>query len=242
MTASIQNRRERQRVIELIREYTAKGYSVLEPSTPGDLPDFLRDRSYIPDLIVRSKGENLVVEVKSSENLAALKQLSDLSELINAQKDWQFVLVLTNPRQEKFPSNSMTSRAKVLQLLKRARHVESLDDPTLVEAWFIYAWVAAEACLDLVSTSAQADRERKGRPMGALTYVRDLAMEGELDRKDAQRLVRLYKTRSAFLHSTSEAGVMADDVKWLQAFTESLLSGAAKDQRQSEDPGQSPTR
>jgi uncharacterized protein YutE (UPF0331/DUF86 family) len=115
----------------------------------------------------------------------------------------------------------MTSRAKILQLLNRAKHVESLEDPALLEAWFIYAWVAAEACLELLSARGE---KAKTRPVGALTYIRDLAMEGELDRKDAQRLERLYKLRSAFLHSAGDVRVTTSDVEWLQCFAESLLS------------------
>ncbi len=228
MTQTGQNRRERQRVVELIQEYRTKGYSVLEPSNPGDLPEFLRGRNYIPDLIVQSKKENFVVEVKSSENLATLKPLSDVSELVNAQENWQFILVLTNPRQESAPASPMTSRAKALQLLSRAKHVGSLEDPALLEAWFIYAWVAAEACLELLSARGE---KAKARPVGALTYIRNLAMEGELDRKDAQRLERLYKLRSAFLHSAGDVRVTTSDVEWLQRFAESLLSEEDKGER-----------
>jgi uncharacterized protein YutE (UPF0331/DUF86 family) len=228
MTTNTQNPRERQRVLELIQEYRSKGFSVLEPGRPDDLPEFLRNRNYLPDLIARSKDENLVVEVKSSESMAALDALSDVSELVNAQKDWHFVLVLTNPRQEKTPANPATSRAKVLQLIERARHVESLEDPALLEAWFIYAWVAAEACLELLSSRSETKAKR---PVGARTYIRDLAMLGELDREDAQRLERLYKTRTAFLHSAGDAKVTPGDVEWLQGFTQSLLTEAAKGQR-----------
>ena len=221
MTVNTQNRRERQRVLELIQEYRAKGFTVLEPSSPEELPMFMRNHGYVPDLIVRSKKENLVVEVKSSESIASLDALSDVSELVNAQEDWHFVLVLTNPRQEKSSATPITSRSKVLELLERAKHIGSLEDPALLEAWFIYAWVAVEACLDLLSV-----RQEKARPMGALTYIRDLAMQGELDRRDAQRLERLYKTRSAFLHSVGDAKVVVADVEWLQRFTESLLTDA----------------
>jgi uncharacterized protein YutE (UPF0331/DUF86 family) len=223
MMTTTQNRRERQRVLELIQEYRAKGFIVLEPSSPEELPEFMRTSGYVPDLIVRSKKENLVVEVKSSESVASLDSLSDVSELVNAQEGWHFVLVLTNPRQEKSSMTPSTSRSKVLGLLERAKHIGSLEDPQLLEAWFIYAWVAAEACLDLLS--ARQEKE-KTRPLGALTYIRDLAMQGELDRKDAQRLERLYKTRSAFLHSVGDAKVVAADVDWLQRFTESLLIDA----------------
>jgi hypothetical protein len=223
-----QNRRERQRVLELIQEYRSKGFTVLEPSDPDDLPEFLGNRNYMPDLIARSRDENLVIEVKSSETLAALERLSSISELVNAQKDWHFVLVLTNPRQEKNPASPATSRAKVLQLIERARHVESLEDPALLEAWFIYAWVAAEACLEVLATRSEKETRRS---VGARTYIRDLAMGGELDRKDAQRLEKLYKARSAFLHSAGDAKVTAEDVEWLQGFTESLLSEAVNGQR-----------
>jgi hypothetical protein len=228
MTETTQNPRERTRVLELIQEYRAKGYVVTEPRNPEDLPEFLRGYNYVPDLIARSDNENLIVEVKSSENVATLNALTEISELVNAQKDWQFVLVFTNPRQEKAPTSPATSPARVAQLLNKARHVASLEDPALLEAWFIYAWVAAEASLEFL---AARDKKNARRPTGALTYIRNLAMQGELDRKDAQRLEQLYKVRSAFLHSGSDARVTAGDVEWLQGFAESLLIATENDER-----------
>ena len=225
---SVQSNRERQRVMELIQEYRSKGFTVLEPSDRDDLPEFLRNRNYLPDLIARSKDENLVIEVKSSESIATLEPLSHISELVNARKGWQFVLVLTNPRQEKGVASPAASRAKVLQLIERAKHVESLDDPALLEAWFIYAWVAAEACLELLSSEVET---QKIRPAGVMTYIRNLAMQGELDRKDAQRLERLYKARSAILHAVGDGKVNRDDVEWLQGFTESFLNEAREGER-----------
>jgi uncharacterized protein YutE (UPF0331/DUF86 family) len=220
MTARFQNAREHQRILELIQEYRSKGYAVLEPRKPEDLPQFLRGRNYLPDLVVRSDKENLVVEVKSSETVASLDAISDVSELVNAQKDWHFVLVLTNPREQKSPASSAASHQRVLHLIDRAKHVENLQDPSLLEAWFIYAWVAMEACLELVSGRAG----KAGiRPTGALTQIRDLAMTGNVDRKDAQRLERLYKARSAFLHAVGDARITKKDVEWLQEFAATLL-------------------
>lgn len=97
---SEQANRELQRIRELADEYAKKGYTVVHPRTEKDLPPFLRNAKYIPDLIVTSDKEKLVIEVKTSETVRRDKEISRVSDLVNRQPGWQFLFVLTNPKRD----------------------------------------------------------------------------------------------------------------------------------------------
>lgn len=56
---------ERERLLELAQEYRQKGYEVLLPPNPEELPDFLKD--YRPEMIVR-RGEEAVGATRKSES------------------------------------------------------------------------------------------------------------------------------------------------------------------------------
>ena len=67
-------KRENERAKELAREYKRKGFKVtIEPSI-NQLPNFMRNLNYIPDLIVTSNKENFVIEVKSSRTIGTAKE------------------------------------------------------------------------------------------------------------------------------------------------------------------------
>ena len=88
---------EGREVDELVRERSASGYEVLVSPSMAELPDFLREIDYRPDLIARSADGDIVVEVKTRESLRGDKRLSRVSELVGRHAAWNFVLVYTNP-------------------------------------------------------------------------------------------------------------------------------------------------
>lgn len=209
--------RESQRVAELATEYERKGYTVTLPRRPQDLPAFLRELGYTPDLIARAKGETLVVEVKSRETSATLSSLSAIAEKINARPGWQFVLVFTNPRSASTEPRR-PSPDKVVTLLEKSRSM-GYDTQPHVEAAFLFAWVALEAAL---LTSKQDPTAGKGAST-PWTLIRNAAMNGLLAREDAHVLDRLFRTRNALLHAVDETPPTPNDVELLRRIAEDLL-------------------
>jgi Holliday junction resolvase len=67
MTPNTANEPERQRLISIASEYEDQGYKVKLQPSPDELPDFLS--AFEPDLIATGKGETVVVEVKTREEL-----------------------------------------------------------------------------------------------------------------------------------------------------------------------------
>lgn len=80
-------KREQDKIKELAKEYKNKGYEVIVQPSLKELPSFLKNASYQPDLIVRSPKENLVIEVKSSESIASARNLEKFLFLLVIKKN-----------------------------------------------------------------------------------------------------------------------------------------------------------
>jgi len=216
--------RESQRVAELANEYKSRGYDVLMPRTLKDNPAFLRDSQYIPDLIARSKDENLVIEVKSRHTSGSLDKISGIAELVNSQPGWTFVLVFTNARSTK-PLLGQPNEAKAIELLEKSITLGS-SDQAHVEAAFLFAWAALEASLHLLPDSTRHTRTLTS----AWTLVRDAAMSGSISRSDANDLGRLYKMRNSLLHAGDASSPTFAEVKQLRNFVQELLQQASREE------------
>ena len=57
----------------------------------------------MPDLIAEGPDESIVIEVTSKDSVERLRELSRVSETIERQRGWQFVLVMTNAREPMGP-------------------------------------------------------------------------------------------------------------------------------------------
>ena len=213
--------RESQRVSELAADYRKKGYSVIEPRRVSEIPEFMRDLGYLPDLLATSPQESLVVEVKSRETANDLTRLSRIAERVNAERGWQFVLVFTNPR-EQTTETKAPSRGRVQDLLLKSRAL-GLVTPVHVEASFLFAWVAFESSLRLLPAGKRGARV-VSTPW---TLVRDAATDGSLARRDARDIERMLKMRNAILHGGDLTPPTISDVASLQALTAEILQVSA---------------
>lgn len=93
-----QNSLEQQRLRRLAKEYERKGYQVTMHPAPADLPPVLA--SCPIDLIAESDGKTIAVEVRTKETLTldGSKNLRQMSDLVQQLPNWEFELVITNPR------------------------------------------------------------------------------------------------------------------------------------------------
>lgn len=135
---------ERKRLLELAQEYRHKGYEVLLPPNPEELPDFLRD--YRPEMIVRRGEEAVVIEVKSRSSIASAQYLQGLAQAVKEHPGWRVELVMTNPEDASYLANVNGSLQEheiksQLQVAKElaVHHAESA---------ILYAWSLADWSLD----------------------------------------------------------------------------------------------
>jgi len=96
--AKQQSQLEHKRLLRLAREYRQKGYTVKMRPSAEDLPEPLAKCPF--DLIAAGDGKTIAVEVRTRENLTlnGSEDLRRMTDLVDQQPDWEFELVVTNPR------------------------------------------------------------------------------------------------------------------------------------------------
>lgn len=213
--------REWQRIRELANEYAMNGYDVVYPRTKFDLPDFLREEEYIPDLVVTSPEENLIVEVKTTETLRDDKQISRISDIVNGHPHWQFLFVLTNPRTEARQALGPTS-ARWHDLLEKSRQL-GRQAPELSEAAFVLAWAAVEGAIrEAAASEGMSSDGKRGSVKSPMSQIRDAAILGLVDRKDIPQLETLFDMRNRLVHATDGPRPSLTDVRFLQRMADEV--------------------
>ena len=74
------------------RKYRTLGYEVLENPGPDRLPDFMR--GVTPDIIARSRRDNVAIEIKRHASLKGSNGLVGIAERVSGRPDWRFELVV----------------------------------------------------------------------------------------------------------------------------------------------------
>lgn len=219
---NVHTNREMQRIRELTNEYTAKGYKVRQPRTKLDVPSFLRNEGYLPDLVVESPDENLVIEVKTSESVRQDKRISRISELVNRQPRWQFLFVLTNPKSDSLGVRAHNSE-RWNELLWKSRH-DSLRAPELTEAAFLLAWAALEGAVR-TATAAEVRSADSAHVVtkSPMSQIRDAVMLGLVDRNDLATLEALFSLRNSIVHATDGPRPSIDNVRFLQQLVDEII-------------------
>ena len=207
--------RERDRVRQLARIYSAKGYDVTVHPNRSELPEFLRKTGYIPDLIAKSTKENLLVEVKSTADISKTR-IAEISGLLESRRKWRFVLALSNPR-EVTTKNVKAGHRNPAKAIARAREIARRVGSRHLDVALVYAWAALEVVLADRLTELGRQRDSFG-----LSLARDATMEGLITRKEYSRLETLFRKRSSSLHSDSPEHVSAEDLNWLRTLTSSI--------------------
>jgi hypothetical protein len=88
---------ESQVIAKVADDYRRRGYDVeIEPSDPR-IPELLG--SFQPDLIARSTGESVVMEVQVGTRTSVAERLRGIAERVNREPGWRFSLVFLNPDQ-----------------------------------------------------------------------------------------------------------------------------------------------
>ena len=197
---------EKRKLDELVREYSASGYEVLVNPSTAELPGFLREIDYRPDLIARSADDNIVVEVKTRESLRGDKRLSRVSELVGRHAAWNFVLVYTNPgrgKERELRFHTVDSD-KLLEVVEYARRLfGDSNEERARSAALLLLWSAFEAAA--TATVRSTGSGRNARSTGAV--IRDAITLGLLSREDHGFLLALLGKRNALAHGALDVDV-----------------------------------
>ena len=191
-------KREQDKIKELAKEYIHKGYEVFIQPSVKELPNFLKKSSFQPDLIVRSEKENLVIEVKSSESISSAKNLEQISNLIKNQQKWDFMLVLTNPKQksEDFKPETIVSPQTILRSFQKVEELLADNFHRFNDVALLYLWSVIEAVLRFGLSLSYADTKIKS----IKSLLRDSQVLGVISKKDYDLFSALLLHRNAISH------------------------------------------
>ena len=225
MSGAGSTEREYRKTRQLGRHFEKKGYKVCIEPRGSQLPEFLRETGYVPDLIAVGPDESIVIEVTSKDSVERLRELSRVSETIERQRGWQFVLVMTNAR-EPMGSDFPVPLADVDEL--RNALCDLLDLHTLCKeeqgryahAVLLSAWAIVEGILRMYLYGGKDDRRQVRSPH---SLVRDGVMLGFLEMEDGEFLHRMASTRNRVAHGALSEQVSAQDLDELVLLCKSML-------------------
>lgn len=207
-------KRERDKVQELAREYREKGYRVLIEPKKVDLPHFLKNMNYRPDLIALSETGNLIFEVKSSTTVQKVKEFARVADLIREHEGWDFVFVMTNPKekQEREIGAQIPSIKDACQYISKAKRLLEVDrNDEFSDAAFLLAWSAMEAAIRYALAEIYGQKDQKK----VISLIRDSVMYGIVSREDGKYLDSLLSIRNRIAHGYSSQEVMKKEVNEL---------------------------
>jgi hypothetical protein len=115
---------------KIVTKYRRLGYEVVEHPSADDLPGFMHGVQ--PDIVARSKADNVVIEVKKSGALKGANELVSIADRILGHPDWRFELVVLDDEEN---DRSSTSRANFGKAVENARKAISLK---LFDLSYIY--------------------------------------------------------------------------------------------------------
>lgn len=185
------------KIKELARQYSDQGYTVTVGPKRSQLPVFLRELEYQPDLIAKSPEESFVFEVATSNSAERLARMSKIATIVNKRPKWKFVLVMTNPRMSR-PSLSEDD-VKSLSDLQQA--LGDLNDLSMVsekrsnqfyDMVLLKAWSIIEAAIRLGIPSK--------RNLSPRSIIRDAVMFGLVSQRDGDFLQDAAELRNRVAH------------------------------------------
>ncbi|MEA5620940.1 hypothetical protein VB711_24335 [Cronbergia sp. UHCC 0137] len=210
---------ERERLLEVAEKYRQKGYQVILSPNYEELPDFLREYRYRPDMIVRGGEDAAVIEVKSHRSImSSSAQLQTLAQVVKDHPGWRLELVITNPKEGLYYSKMEGSLQadEIKSKLQVAREL-TINNP---ESAILYVWSLAEATLRFVAIHENLILKKLESP---LYLLKQLAFEGILSQTDYQLLMNVFPLRNAIAHGFKTTPITQNSVFEVIEVTEKLL-------------------
>jgi hypothetical protein len=211
MTPNTANEPERQRLISIASEYEDQGYKVKLQPSPDELPDFLS--AFEPDLIATGKGETVVVEVKTREELRNEQSVAALETALRNRPGWRFELIIDGP-----PTQHRKT-LDVIQIRASLDEADELQRNRHLAAALLLLWSATEGALRLLAGRENIELESLA-PGYVLTRLYTL---GLLGREQYQILDEIMRLRNQAAHGF-EVSVTPQDLTRISAVLRELLS------------------
>lgn len=210
---------------QLGRHFKRKGYAVCIEPRGAQLPGFLRETGYMPDLIAESPDESVVIEVTSKDSVERLRELSSVSETIERERGWQFILVMTNAREPISPDfpvplaevgELQIALDKLLDLYELCKNEGGRHS----QAVLLLAWAIVEGVLRMYLYTGKGRKQQVRSPR---SLVRDGVMFGFLEMEEGEFLNRMASARNRMAHGALGERVSVHDLERLVQLCRSML-------------------
>jgi hypothetical protein len=200
---------------KIARKYKILGYDVLENPDPRLLPEFMR--GITPDIIARSKSDNVVIEVKNYASLKGSNDLISIAERVSGQPEWRFELVVLDENNEDQLAASGVEYERLLEEVRIATNVQLFD-----MAYVYLVNVLMKATRDLAGKYNIKYHGKTDRNL-----LIDLGFKGVLPKDLLQQCLSALSRRNKLAHARGELdNPSADDLNdllWLYEQLQQLL-------------------
>lgn len=203
-------------IARLADEYRSSGYAVVFEPNAEQLPKFLSDTKYRPDLIATKGSDRFVVEVTAATNRSERDRWPGLAAAIEANPGWHFRLVILDPNAG-VAEYATTAVEPLKEWIGRCRKMLDRDElqATLLMSWSVFEAAARRRLLQSGAPLA--------RPGPTTALVKQLVHVGLLAQEDLLTLQRLATSRNEIAHGMLATTVQRAQVEQLLLFAERLL-------------------
>lgn len=190
--------REKNRLLDVARDYERAGYEVLVAPRASELPAFLRGLHL--DMIATAPEDKVVVEVKTRSTMAGDKRLERIARRVERNKQWRFELVLTNPRH--YPNRDLPADAPLSEreIARRFKSAKSLATSRDYASALLLLWSAAEAILRQMAHNQDLPPSVRVDPR---RLIKELRSRGALTADEYRHLRHAFQIRSRVAHGLS---------------------------------------
>lgn len=198
---------EKNRIYRLRREYIEKGFDVIVNPSYNQLPDFLKNFNYIPDLIAKSSKINYIIEVKTFQSLNESIELKEIADVVKQQENWEFVFVVTNSKVDKsidaiFNLEEITNAVNNFIEFSENRELSQYNDMA-----YLFGWSILQALLNekLLISNRKISPTPRSLILAGVT-------SGILTKYDFKKLNELVDKRNSLTHGDFSIRAANDDI------------------------------
>lgn len=199
--------REAEVVEQLRRTYTSRGYDFIARPRGKDMPSFLSNQ--YPDAIARSKTDNVVLEVKSSNSESDKSTLVRfLASEVPKHKGWRFELIIDDDSNGSDLKAEPSLEVIALEIDKVVALLKSND----LKLGVIAGWAILEALSRKLVFIEKSKAPMRYKPQ---SVIEGLVSDGFVSDEDGSRLVGISKKRNQLVHGFTQVDLAPEDMKFL---------------------------
>lgn len=218
-------KREIKKIQELAREYKKKGFTVYIEPTGNEVPDFIKNFNYTPDLIAISQEESHIVEVSSRDTAERLREISKLVDTIEKERGWRFILVMTNPRVSSVESiqPAIPELSDLQSAFKKLSELVELSDNNkhkFDHAILLSAWSIVEGALRMYNYTGKSSMPVRS----PRSVVRDAVMMGFITKEEGKFLDNIAEIRNSIAHGAVDNKISTASLTKLVKICKSLVT------------------